>query len=66
MDARYSVYQLADVGQSCAWMGKVWRYYMLPPPEWSSSSPSSSSPSSSSSSLATAAALKSKMLVLNF
>ena len=61
MDARYSVYQLADVGQSCAWMGKVWRYYMLPPPEWSSSSPSSSS-----SSLATAAALTSKMLVLNF
>ena len=61
MDARYSVYQLADVGQSCAWMGKVWRYYMLPPSEWSSSSPSSSS-----SSLATAAALTSKMLVLNF
>ena len=28
MDLRYNVYQLANVGQSCAWMGKVGRYML--------------------------------------
>ena len=28
MDPRYNVYQLANVGQSCAWMGKVGRYML--------------------------------------
>ena len=28
MDPRYNVYQLANIGQSCAWMGKVGRYML--------------------------------------